>query len=66
MTAWTEYTVETPRGVRVPVRVYGKRTPGAPVALHLHGGAFTGGSVATSERLPALLVQAGAIAASAD
>ena len=43
MTAWTEYTVDTPRGVRVPVRVYGKRTPGAPVALHLHGGAFTGG-----------------------
>jgi acetyl esterase len=66
MTAWTEHTIETAHGARVPVRVYGKRTGSAPVALHLHGGAFTGGSVATSERLPALLTQAGAVAVSAD
>ena len=66
MTAWTEHSIETARGTRVPVRVYGKRAGSAPVALHLHGGAFTGGSAAASERLPALLTQAGAVAVSAD
>jgi acetyl esterase len=66
MTAWTEHTIETAQGARVPVRVHGKRTGAAPVALYLHGGAFTGGSVETSERLPALLTQAGAVAVSAD
>jgi acetyl esterase/lipase len=66
MTAWMEHTVETAQGARVPVRVYGKRTGAAPVVLHLHGGAFTGGSAATSERLPALLMQAGAVAVSPD
>ena len=50
----------------MPVRVYGKRSGAAPVALHLHGGAFTGGSVETSQRLPALIAQAGAVAVSAD
>lgn len=66
MTAWIDHTVETARGARVPVRVYGKRTRAAPVVLHLHGGAFTGGSVATGERLPALLTEAGAVAVAAD
>jgi acetyl esterase/lipase len=66
MTAWMEHTVETARGARVPVRVYGKREGAVPVVLHLHGGAFTGGSAAASERLPALLTQAGAVAVSAD
>jgi len=66
MTASTEHTIETAQGARVPVRVYGKRTGAAPVALYLHGGAFTGGSAATSERLPALLTEAGAVAVSAD
>ncbi len=66
MTAWTEHTIETAQGARVAVRVHGKRTGAAPVALHLHGGAFTGGSVAASERVPALLAQAGAVAVSAD
>jgi acetyl esterase/lipase len=58
--------IETAQGARVPVRVYGKRTGTAPVALHLHGGAFTSGSAATSTQLPALLTQAGAVAVSAD
>ena len=50
----------------MPVRVYGKRFGGGPVALHLHGGAFTGGSVETGQRLPALIAQAGAVAVSAE
>src|SRR5882724_12292449 len=66
MTTWTEHTIETARGARVSVRVHGKRSGAAPVALYFHGGAFTGGSVAASERLPALIAQAGAVAVSAD
>jgi len=66
MASWTEHTIETAQGARVPVRVYGKRTGVAPVALHLHGGAFTGGSVADSGRVPALLSEAGAVAVSAE
>ena len=65
MTAWNEHTIETAQGA-VPVRVTGKRSGAAPVVLHLHGGAFTGGSVETSQRLPALIAQAGAVAVSAD
>jgi len=64
--AWTDHTVETAGGARVPVRVFGKRVPGAPVVLHLHGGAFTGGLLDTNPTLPALLVRAGAVVASAD
>lgn len=66
MTPSTDHIIETARGERVPVRVHGKRSPGAPVVLHLHGGAFTGGSAAASALLPALLAQAGAVAVSAD
>jgi acetyl esterase/lipase len=65
MTSWTEHTIETTRGARA-VRVFGKRTPGAPVVLYLHGGAFTGGSLDTSLTVPALLARAGAVAVSAD
>src|SRR5262245_4120452 len=65
MTASTDHIIETARGARVPVRVCGSRSPAVPVVLHLHGGAFTGGSVA-SARLPALIAEAGAVAVSAD
>jgi len=58
--------IETAQGARVGVRVHGKRTGAAPVALYLHGGAFTSGSAASSERLPVLIAQAGAVAVSAD
>lgn len=64
MTMWTDHTIETARGARIGVRVYGKRT-GAPVALYLHGGAFTGGAVATSGTVPALLGEAGAVTVAA-
>src|SRR4051812_38426695 len=66
MTAWTEHTIETAQGGRVAVRVYGKRSGAKPVALHLHGGAFTGGSVASSQRLPELIAEAGAVVVSAE
>ena len=66
MSEWTQHTVETARGARLPVRVYGKRTGAAPVTLYLHGGAFTGGSSAQSARMPELIAKAGAIAVAAD
>lgn len=66
VTTCAEQTIETAGGARVRTRVYGKRVPGAPVALFLHGGAFTGGSIETSQRLPLLIEEAGGIAVSAD
>jgi acetyl esterase len=65
MTTWTDHMIETARGARVPVRVRGKRSASAPVVLHLHGGAFTGGS-ASASTLPALMTEAGAVTVSAD
>ena len=66
MSDWTQHTVETERGARLPVRVYGKRTGAASITLYLHGGAFTGGSSEQSERMPELIARAGAIAVAAD
>ena len=48
MTAWTEHTIETAQGARCRCASIGKRSGAAPVVLHLHGGAFTGGSVEAS------------------
>jgi acetyl esterase len=66
MSDWTQHTIEMERGARLPVRVYGKRTGAAPITLYFHGGAFTGGSSAQSERMPELIAKAGAIAVAAD
>ena len=66
MSEWTQHTVETARGARLPVRVYGKRKGAVPVTLYLHGGAFTGGSSAQSARMPELIAKAGAIAVAAN
>lgn len=66
MSEWTQHTVETARGTQLPVRVYGKRIGATPVALYLHGGAFTGGSAKDIARMPALIAKAGAIAVTAD
>src|SRR5262245_9683555 len=38
---------------------------GAPVVLHLHGGAFTGGSLDSGRLVPGLLAGGGAVVASA-
>ena len=67
MTTWTDNSIETAPGVRVPVRVYGKRLAhgAAPVVLHFHGGAFTGGSLETGHSVSTLLMQAGAVVVSA-
>ncbi len=50
------------------VRLYGRRPPGgsAPLVLHFHGGAFTGGSLDAGARIAGLLAEAGAVVASVD
>jgi acetyl esterase len=50
------------------VRVYGGNPGGhpAPLVLHLHGGAFVGGSLDTGRTVATLLADAGAIVVSAD
>jgi acetyl esterase len=52
----------------MPVRIYGGNAGGrpAPLVLHLHGGAFVGGSLDTGRTVATLLVDAGAVVVSAD
>jgi len=68
MTPWTEQTLERPGGASVRVRVY-KGAPDnklAPLVLHMHGGAFTEGSVETGQAVASLLAEAGANVVSVD
>ncbi len=53
--------------VDIPARLYrGGETPStAPLVLHLHGGAFTGGSLESGRQVSTLLADAGAIVISA-
>ena len=64
-----EYTDETMRweGVDIPARIYrdGKTPNSAPLVLHLHGGAFVGGSLDGGRVVSTLLADAGAIVVSA-
>jgi acetyl esterase len=52
----------------VPVRIYGRRVGSrdAPLVLHLHGGAFVGGTLDAGRAIARLLADAGAIVVSAD
>ncbi len=65
---WTEQTLERASGAPVRVRVY-KGAPDnklAPLVLHLHGGAFTHGSVETGGAVASLLADAGSTVVSVD
>jgi acetyl esterase/lipase len=66
-TSWTEEMLGDDAG-RVPARIYRgdalSSTP--PLVLHLHGGAFVGGSPATGELVSTLLAEAGAVVVSPD
>lgn len=66
-TVWTEEMLDSDAG-RVPVRVYRgdsqAKTP--PLVLHLHGGAFLGGSLESGELVATLLANAGAVVVAAD
>jgi acetyl esterase len=67
-TAWTEERIEVAPGSTVPARLYrpdGARRPIAHV-LHLHGGAFIGGSLQCGQCTATLLADAGAVVLSID
>jgi acetyl esterase/lipase len=55
-------------GQSMRARVYGncRAQRAMPLVLHLHGGAFVGGSIETARRVPTLLAEAGAVVISAD
>jgi len=65
---WTDDSIEIGAGAPVAVRVYGKRQRGdtPPLVLHLHAGAFVGGTLESGELVASLLAEAGAIVVSAD
>jgi acetyl esterase len=66
-THWTEEIIDV-GGSTVPARIYGadvSRRPAAHV-LHLHGGAFIGGSLESGRGVASLLADAGAIVVSID
>lgn len=66
-TDWTEELLDAAIG-SVPVRIYrgSVSTKSPPLVLHLHGGAFVNGSLATGQLVSMLLAKAGAVVVSAD
>ena len=67
-TTWTDDSIEVGAAAPVAVRVYGKRQRGGtpPLVLHLHAGAFVGGTLESGQLVASLLAEAGAIVVSAD
>lgn len=68
-TTWTDESIETDLAQTVLARVYRPASMPAGEAalvLHLHGGAFTEGSLASGRVVPTLLSEAGAIVVSID
>jgi acetyl esterase len=68
VTDWTNEQVEYAPGLTMPVRVYRGSVAAhrPPLVLHLHGGAFQGGSLEEGHCVARLLAEAGAVAVSAD
>lgn len=66
-TPWRDISIETGTGA-VPARLYGRRAGRGhvPLVLHLHGGAFIGGTPECGAFIAALLAEAGAVVVSAD
>ncbi|MBX3655374.1 MAG: alpha/beta hydrolase [Ramlibacter sp.] len=62
----TDSTIVLPGCEPLAVRIYGKKTTGAvmPLVLHLHGGAFTAGSLDCGACLAQLVTGAGAVVVS--
>jgi acetyl esterase/lipase len=63
---WTEETIQVEQDMTA--RIYGKE-PGprsAPLVLHLHGGAFVGGSLDSGRTVSRLLADAGAVVVSVE
>jgi acetyl esterase len=66
--SWTAETIGVEHDQGMPARIYGQGPCArpAPLVLHLHGGAFVGGSLDTGRIVPTLLAEAGAVVVSAD
>ena len=66
--AWSDELIAIDTLRQVPVRVYGGTLPrrAASLVLHLHGGAFQGGSLESGSATAMLLADAGAVVVSAD
>ncbi|PRD45863.1 hypothetical protein C5748_01625 [Phyllobacterium phragmitis] len=66
-TVWTEEMLDSNAGP-VPVRIYRgcALAKAPPLVLHLHGGAFLGGSLETGQQVATLLAEAGAVVVAAD
>jgi acetyl esterase len=66
--SWTEETIHTDQGLCIPARIYGTAAAprSAPLVLHLHGGAFVGGSLDSGRTVSSLLAHAGAVVVSVD
>ncbi|MEI5678348.1 alpha/beta hydrolase [Mesorhizobium sp. CCNWLW179-1] len=65
--SWTEESLDG-GACRVPVRLYrgDALAKAPPLVMHLHGGSFLGGSLATGQAIATLLAEAGAVVVSAD
>lgn len=64
----TEDLIEVEDAPPMPLRIYRKAPtlPGAPVVLHLHGGAFVAGALDNGRTVASLLADAGAVVVSAE
>jgi acetyl esterase len=67
-TNWSDGSIALEQEGRMPVRIYGSGAGArsAPLVLHLHGGAFVGGSLESGSLVATLLADAGAVVVSAD
>jgi acetyl esterase/lipase len=63
---FADTSIEVKGAAPLPVRLYGKKQPGAsmPLVVHFHGGAFVSGDFASGECMAGLLVEAGAVVVS--
>ncbi|MCW5662375.1 MAG: alpha/beta hydrolase fold domain-containing protein [Piscinibacter sp.] len=66
--AWTDRRIERPGTAPLTLRLYGlgRCTPGTPLVLHFHAGAFTGGTLAEGATVAQALAAAGSVVASLD
>src|SRR3979409_741428 len=67
-TTWTDDSIEIGATAPVAVRGDAKRQRGGtpPLVLHLHAGAFVGGTLESGQLVASLLADAGAVVVSAD
>jgi acetyl esterase len=65
---WIDQVIDIGQDEPVPVRVYGNRSASTqtPLVVHLHGGAFTSGTLECGSTIARLLARSGAVVLSLD